>query len=225
MNTEDVRHLRGLGGGARRPRGGSLRLPPAAIFSSATSGRSSRGARRDGVRTRVRHREDLHGFPDVQPNQGHPGADGGGRGPQHPHGGPSRHQHRRQRLRRRRRADARRRPGKHQGGGRRRRQAAAVLRPGAHRAVLAAQARRRGAAHRPALHHRRVVHHRHRDGPRDEKDERELGEARDSAQGDRHLPRPGVHQARPGAQHPPRHPLPRGDDGAAEAVRQGSVVR
>ena len=49
MNTEDVRHLRGLGGGARRPRGGSLWLAPAEIFSSATSGRSSRGARRDGV--------------------------------------------------------------------------------------------------------------------------------------------------------------------------------
>lgn len=49
-------------------------------------------------------------------------------------------------------------------------------------------------------------------------------QASDSAARDHHLSRAVLHQAWAGVIHQARHPVPGGDGGAAEAVRQGPFV-
>ena len=51
------------------------------------------------------------------------------------------------------------------------------------------------------------------------------GEAGDRAAQHRDVAGPGVHQAGAGAEHPAGHPVARGDERAAEAVRQGALLR
>ena len=248
QERNDVRLARGLGGGVRRAPGAARaravrrrqrlvvqdddvdarrdgrfhRGPAVRVQSRPARGRPfpcRRGVRARGDAREAHRRHRRHELADEADAR----ADGGGRGPEHAHVGLAGHEHRRQRLRRGRRQDAGRRPGETQGC--RRRRAASVLRPRAHRAVLVQAPGGDCAARRAAPRHRGRVHLRRRQRHRAEEDGGEQREARDSTQGHRHELGARVHQAGSGAEHPARYLISRRDDRAAEAVRQGSLVR